>query len=116
MQRDAGRERVGGLAGESRCVDRGAVEIFREVLKVAAPAGVYQSILDVGPDVGPLLHAVYEDARHTAQTNELISYINRLLDGWRVLYQSGGNRQHDTERGSLSAREREVVDLKATAC
>jgi LuxR family maltose regulon positive regulatory protein len=90
-----------------------AVEIFREVLKVAAPAGVYQSILDVGPDVGPLLHAVYEDARHTAQTNELISYINRLLDGWRVLYQSGGNRQHDTERGSLSAREREVVDLIA---
>jgi LuxR family transcriptional regulator, maltose regulon positive regulatory protein len=90
-----------------------AIEVFREVLKVAAPAGVYQSILDVGPDIGSLLHAVCEDARHTAQTNELISYINHLLDGWRILYQPGGYRQRDTERGSLSSREREIVDLIA---
>jgi LuxR family maltose regulon positive regulatory protein len=90
-----------------------AIELFREVLKVAEPAGVYQSILDLGPDIGSLLHAVCEDARHTAQTNELISYNNRLLDGWRLLYQPGGNRQRDTERGLLSAREREIVDLIA---
>src|SRR5690349_13687724 len=43
----------------------------------------------------------------------LISYINRLLDGWRTLYQPGGYRQRDTERGSLSSREREIVDLIA---
>jgi LuxR family maltose regulon positive regulatory protein len=43
----------------------------------------------------------------------LISYIDHLLDGWRILYQPGGNRQRDTERGSLSAREREIVDLIA---
>ncbi|WP_158906063.1 LuxR C-terminal-related transcriptional regulator [Burkholderia sp. L27(2015)] len=90
-----------------------AVEIFREVLRVAAPAGVYQSLLDVGPDIGPLLQAVYEDARQTAQASKLTAYINRLLHGWRVLYQPGGNHQRDTERGSLSAREREIVDLIA---
>jgi len=90
-----------------------AIEAFREVLKVAAPAGVYQSLLDLGPDIGSLLHAVSEDARHTAQTNELSSYINRLLDGWRRLYQPGANRQGDTVSGSLSAREHEIVDLIA---
>src|SRR6266702_4288394 len=90
-----------------------AIEVFREVLKAAAPAGVYQSILDVSPDIGSLLHAVCEDARHTAQTNEPISYINHPLDGWRIRYQPGGNRQRDTEHGSLSSREREIVDLIA---
>jgi LuxR family maltose regulon positive regulatory protein len=90
-----------------------AIEVFSEVLKVAAPAGVYQSILDVGPDIGDLLHAVCEDAQHTAQTNETIAYANHLLHGWRILYQPGGNPQRDTERGSLSSREREIVDLIA---
>jgi LuxR family maltose regulon positive regulatory protein len=90
-----------------------AIEVFLEVLKVAAPAGVYQSILDVGPDIGSLLQAVCEDARNMAQTNELIPYINHLLDGWRMLYQPGGNRPRDTERGSLSSRERDIVDLIA---
>jgi LuxR family maltose regulon positive regulatory protein len=90
-----------------------AIEVFREVLKVAAPAGVYQSILDVGPEIGELLHAVCEDAQHTAQTNELISYVDHLLDGWRNLYRPGGYRRRDTERGSLSSREGEIVDLIA---
>ena len=37
----------------------------------------------------------------------------RSLDGWRILYQSGGNRQRDTDLGSLNSREREIVDLIA---
>ena len=98
------------LAGNER---HRAIEVFREVLKVAAPAGVYQSILDVGRDIGSLLHAVSEDTPRTAQTDELNAYINRLLDGWRRLYQPGGNGQRDVERGSLSARECEIVDLIA---
>jgi LuxR family transcriptional regulator, maltose regulon positive regulatory protein len=90
-----------------------AIEVFREVLKVAAPTGVYQSILDLGPGVGPLLQAVCEDTPHTAQANEPIPYANHLLDGWRILYQPDRNRQRDTERGLLSTREREIVDLIA---
>jgi LuxR family maltose regulon positive regulatory protein len=90
-----------------------AIEVFREVLEVAAPARVYQSILDTGPEIGELLQAVCEDTRHTAQWTELGSYINHLLEGWRILYQSGGSPRRGTERGSLSSREREIVDLIA---
>jgi LuxR family transcriptional regulator, maltose regulon positive regulatory protein len=87
-----------------------AVEVFREVVKVAAPAGMYQSILDLGPDIGALLHATLEEAQHTARTDELMSYVSRLLDGWRMLYQPGSAPRH---RESLSAREREIIGLIA---
>jgi LuxR family maltose regulon positive regulatory protein len=87
-----------------------AVEVFLDVLKVAAPAGIHQSILDLGPDVGSLLHAVREDALPTARADDLMSYVSRLLDGWRMLYQPGSAPQH---RESLSARERKIVGLIA---
>jgi LuxR family maltose regulon positive regulatory protein len=96
-----------------------AIETFREVLKDAGPAGVYQSILDVGPEIGSLLQAVCEHAlhpvppEHNRQTNEQFAYVNHLLEGARILYQSGGHRQCDTGRGSLSSREREIVNLIA---
>jgi LuxR family maltose regulon positive regulatory protein len=90
-----------------------AVEVFGEVLKVAAPAGIYQSILDQGPEIGPLLQAVRDDTRNTAQTRETVSYIDRLLDGWRSLYQRDSRPQRDAERESLSARERDIVELIA---
>jgi LuxR family maltose regulon positive regulatory protein len=87
-----------------------AVEIFSDVVKVATPAGIYESILDLGPDVGSLLHAVLEDARHTARPDGSMSYANRLLDGWRNRYQPGSGPQH---RKALSARERVIVKLIA---
>jgi LuxR family maltose regulon positive regulatory protein len=87
-----------------------AVEIFLDVLKVAGSAGIYQSILDLGPDVGLLLHAVLEDARHSARPDELRRYVSRMLDGWRMLYQP---RSAPQPRESLSARERRIVGLIA---
>jgi LuxR family maltose regulon positive regulatory protein len=87
-----------------------AVEVFLNVLTVAAPAGIYQSILDLGPDVGSLLHAVLEDAQHTTRPDELTSYVSRLLDGWRMLYQPGSAPRHQE---SLSAKERKIVGLIA---
>jgi LuxR family maltose regulon positive regulatory protein len=92
---------------------REAIEVFGEVLKVAAPAGIYQSILDQGPEIGPLLQAMRDGTRNTAQTKDMVSYIDRLLDGWRARYQPGNKSQRDAERESLSARERNIVDLIA---
>ncbi|MFM0232745.1 LuxR C-terminal-related transcriptional regulator [Paraburkholderia sediminicola] len=87
-----------------------AVEIFREVL--STNSGIYRSILDQGPEIGPLLQAVRDDARSTPQTKEIVAYIDRLLDGWRALYEPVTPRR-DTEREPLSARERSIVELIA---
>ncbi|MFL9906321.1 LuxR C-terminal-related transcriptional regulator [Paraburkholderia sp. RL17-337-BIB-A] len=86
-----------------------AIGIFREVLSVAAPAGIYRSILDQGPEIGPLLQAVRDDTRSTAQTKDASAYIDLLLDGWRALYQPASK----PERESLSPRERNIVELIA---
>jgi LuxR family maltose regulon positive regulatory protein len=92
---------------------REAVEVFGEVVKVAAPAGIYQSILDEGPEVGPLLQAVRDETRNATLTRDKVNYIDRLLDGWRARYQADNTSQRDAERESLSARERNIVELIA---
>ncbi|KXU92829.1 helix-turn-helix transcriptional regulator [Caballeronia megalochromosomata] len=96
----------GGKRGE-------AVEVMGEVMKLAGPAGLYQSILDQGPQIGPLLQAVRDDTRNTAQTREMLSAIDRLLDGWRAQYQPDSTSRREAERESLSARERGIVELIA---
>jgi LuxR family maltose regulon positive regulatory protein len=88
-----------------------AVQIFREVL--SANSDIYRSILDQGPEIGPLLHAVRDDTRSTPQTKESVAYIDRLLDGWRALYEPAAGPKRDTEREPLSARERGIVELIA---
>ena len=92
---------------------RFAVLTFREVLNVAAPAGIYRSILDQGPEIGPLLQAVREDTPSTAQTREMVHYVDRLLDGWRAQYQPSGKLARDAARESLSPSERNIVKLIA---
>ncbi|MFL9872124.1 LuxR C-terminal-related transcriptional regulator [Paraburkholderia megapolitana] len=87
-----------------------AVEIFREVL--SANSDIYRSIIDQGPEIGPLLRAVRDDTRSTPQTKESTAYIDRLLDGWRALYEPAVPRR-DMEREPLSARERGIVELIA---
>jgi LuxR family maltose regulon positive regulatory protein len=88
-----------------------AVEIFREVL--SASSDIYRSILDQGPEIGSLLHAVRNDMRSTPQTKESVAYIDRLLDGWRSMYEPAAGPRRDTEREPLSARERGIVGLIA---
>ncbi|MBC8735925.1 LuxR family transcriptional regulator [Paraburkholderia sp. UCT31] len=90
-----------------------AVEIFREVLKDAAAAGIYQSIIDLCPEIGSLLQAVRDDTHPSAQSQDMLRYIDHLLDGWRALYQRDRKPELDTERASLSARERNIVGLIA---
>ncbi len=42
-----------------------ALDIFHEVATVAAPAGICQSIVDQGPEIGPLLKLARDSARTT---------------------------------------------------
>jgi LuxR family maltose regulon positive regulatory protein len=88
-----------------------AIELFREVLN--ANRDIYRSILDQGPEVGRLLQAVRDNTRASPQTKDSLAYIDRLLDGWRAMYEPGATAARNTEREPLSARERGIVELIA---
>ena len=38
-------------------------------------------------------------SRATAQTRDLVNYIDRLLDGWRALYQADSKPPREADRG-----------------
>ncbi|MGF6819976.1 LuxR family maltose regulon positive regulatory protein [Paraburkholderia atlantica] len=88
-----------------------AIEIFRQAL--SANHQIYRSILDQGPEIGRLLQAVRDDTRSTPNAKDAIAYIDRLLDGWRALYEPDAKPERDAEREPLSARERGIVELIA---
>ncbi|SAL84654.1 ATP-dependent transcription regulator LuxR [Caballeronia terrestris] len=88
-----------------------AIGIFRGVLN--ANRDIYRSIIDQGPEVGRLLRLVRNHTRSTAQTKDCIAYIDRLLDGWRTLYEPDALPARETQREPLSARERSIVELIA---
>lgn len=90
-----------------------AVKELLEVLKTGATTGLYQSIVDQGPRIVPLLQAVRDDMRGAPQSKALAAYVDHLLDGSRALYQPGEKPDRNAEREPLSARERAIVELIA---
>jgi LuxR family maltose regulon positive regulatory protein len=72
------------FAGDERVESE---RLFSETLRSAAAAGLYQSILDDGPEIGPLLHAFQDSAQRGGASPELSSYAERLLAGWKEHYQ-----------------------------
>ena len=90
-----------------------ALETFHEVAKVAATAGIYQSIIDLGPEIGPLLRAACERVRATSQSQEIATWLERLLNGWRELHEPDSKPRREGEREPLSSRERNIVELIA---
>ncbi|MFD1554864.1 LuxR C-terminal-related transcriptional regulator [Paraburkholderia silviterrae] len=92
-----------------------ALGAFEQVAQLCAPAGLYQSILDHGVEIGPLLKLARERFRDTPRTRETAAWLERLLDGWRAIYEPGSQlqREGEGEREPLSARERKIVELIA---
>jgi len=62
------------------------METFRKALKVAAPAGFFQTILEQGLEIGTLLQGARESVERAANAKEELPYVDRLLEGWRSLY------------------------------
>jgi LuxR family transcriptional regulator, maltose regulon positive regulatory protein len=88
-----------------------AAHVFQEVLSLAAPAGLYQSILDGGPEVGTLLLRFQENARRTGVSGELLPYVDNLIIGWRELYQPDLTANPALKVvESLSPRERNILE------
>jgi LuxR family maltose regulon positive regulatory protein len=91
-----------------------ALDIFHQVATVAAPAGICQSIVDQGPEIGPLLKLARDSARTTTtKTQEIVTWLDRLLNSWRAQYEPNSQPQPEGERDRLSSRERGIVELIA---
>ena len=88
-----------------------ASHVFRDVLRLAAPTGIYQTILDEGPEIGTLLLRFQENAQRSGISDDLLPYIGRLVTGWRELYHPDltvNPASNIVE--SLSPRERNILE------
>ncbi|MGV2292302.1 LuxR C-terminal-related transcriptional regulator [Trinickia sp. YCB016] len=90
-----------------------ALEIFFEVAAIAAPGGVFQSIVDQGPDIGPLLLLARDSARTTAKAQEIVAWLDRLVNSWQALHEPDSKPRPEVERDRLSSRERGIIELIA---
>jgi LuxR family transcriptional regulator, maltose regulon positive regulatory protein len=90
-----------------------ALEAFRKVLRVAATAGFFQTILEQGPEVGILLLAARETVERSPYAKDELACIDRLLLGWRSLHKPGTEHGGNAVKEALSARERNILELIA---
>ena len=85
-----------------------ALAALRKVLDVGVQEGLYQTILDQGPEIGTLLLSVREDAARTGDPTDFVSYVDRLIEGYRARYQSQVKESTTSAVAEpLSAREGE---------
>jgi LuxR family transcriptional regulator, maltose regulon positive regulatory protein len=100
-------------AAYSRAGERtDALAALRSVLNQGLQAGLYQTILDQGPDICTPMMAVRDETARTGEPGDLLSYLDRLVEGYRTRYQP----QAQVEPASaiaepLSLREGEILKL-----
>jgi LuxR family maltose regulon positive regulatory protein len=68
--------------------------------------------LDQGWEIGTLLQRSLERADRTAPFNEVKPYVNRLMAGWRHIYEPTQGPSSGIKE-SLSPRERNIIELIA---
>jgi LuxR family maltose regulon positive regulatory protein len=89
-----------------------ALSVFRGVLDIAAPAGIFQTILDQGSEIGTLLARLQDDGSRSGEIGEFQAYRDRLLASWRERYQIVPTpRPTGVLPGLLSPRERSTLEL-----
>jgi LuxR family maltose regulon positive regulatory protein len=89
-----------------------ASKTFCDALKTTSSAGIYQMILDGGPQIGRLLAMFQENAQRTGHYRELLPYADDLVARWRERYEpklTAIARPAIAE--VLSARERNIIEL-----
>jgi LuxR family maltose regulon positive regulatory protein len=91
-----------------------AVEMLYNVVKLAAPAGIYRTILDSGPQIGLMLPRLRQNVERKAESKQLLPYIDHLLQGWGELYKSDPAQAPSRATAeSLTPRERGILELIA---
>jgi LuxR family maltose regulon positive regulatory protein len=92
-----------------------ALGSFGHIVAVFAKAGIYQTILDEGAEVGPLLLAFQESSARTSSSLELQSFVSNLVAAWKSRHQpeEGQQSQPSPTAGALSRRESDILKLIA---
>lgn len=91
-----------------------ALTSFGGIVAALAKAGIYQTILDEGAEIGPLLAAYQDKAEHTRSSHELTSYVSNLTAAWRSRYQSDPQQTPTSAIADpLSAREADILKFIA---
>jgi len=89
-----------------------AAKVFRWALRVSAPAGLCQPILDAGPEIATLLHRLHDAAQRDGDGRELLPYIDTLMQCCRESGLAEPEQQHGAPGAEgLSPRERSVLAL-----
>ena len=91
-----------------------ALATLRKVLDKGFREGVYETILDQGPEIGTLLLKVRENAAGTGDPADFAAYVDRLIEGHSARYQPRAKESTTTTaEEALSAREGNVLNLIA---
>jgi ATP/maltotriose-dependent transcriptional regulator MalT len=88
-----------------------ALVAFRKVLNAGQQVGLYQSILDQGPEIGALLSSVRDETAGTGDSTDFASYLDCLVEGYGARYQpqvKAGATSASAE--PLSTREGEILN------
>jgi len=90
-----------------------AVEMLYSVVKLAAPAGIYRTILDSGQQIGLMLPRLRQNVERKAESRQLLPYIDHLLQGWREHNSDAAQAPARATADSLTPRERGILELIA---
>jgi LuxR family transcriptional regulator, maltose regulon positive regulatory protein len=91
-----------------------ALLALRKVLNVGVQVGLYQTILDEGPEIGTLLLSVREQLARNGDPTDFVSHVDRLVEGYRVRYQPQVQANPTSAVGEpLSVREGDILSLIA---
>jgi LuxR family maltose regulon positive regulatory protein len=89
-----------------------AVELLQDVIQRAAPAGIYRTFLDSGPEIGSMLQRLRENVERKSQPDDRLSYLDRVLQGWRATWQPSIEQGPGLKIAeALAPRERAVLEL-----
>jgi LuxR family maltose regulon positive regulatory protein len=91
-----------------------ALLTFRKVLTSGSQVGLYQTILDQGPEIGSLLQSIQKDSARAGDPPDFVAYVDRLVDGYQARYQTQVTASRPSAIAEpLSGREGEILHLIA---
>jgi LuxR family transcriptional regulator, maltose regulon positive regulatory protein len=85
--------------------------LFFHTVKAGAAAGLYQTFLDAGPEVGTLLRRAYERAEvPESPDREVLPYLGSLLSRWDRRIAGERSFQSDSRvSDAITTRERDIL-------